>query len=74
MLFFFEFAEEILPFTDIIPFATLCWVVDTYFPDSDVAGVLQLGVYNPSATASDKEAIDTTAETLKEKQKDEWRR
>lgn len=46
IIFFLEFAEEILPFTDIIPFATLCWVVDTYYPESDVAGVLQLGIFS----------------------------
>ena len=61
VIFFFEFAEEILPFTDIIPFATICWVIDTYFPESDIAGVFQLGKYSGAAQA---EAIDTTAEVI----------
>ncbi|KAL3893542.1 MAG: hypothetical protein SGARI_008113 [Bacillariaceae sp.] len=60
-VFFFEFAEEILPFTDIIPFATICWVIDTYFPESDIAGVFQLGKYSGAAQA---DAIDTTAEVM----------
>jgi hypothetical protein len=41
-----EFVEEILPFTDILPLATICWVVDTFSPDSDIAKLLQLGRYS----------------------------
>ncbi|KAG7342880.1 hypothetical protein IV203_020824 [Nitzschia inconspicua] len=65
-VFFFEFAEEILPFTDIIPFATLCWVIDTYFPESAVAGVFQLGKFRANEQLS-REAIDVEADTLDEK-------
>ena len=36
------------------------WVVDTYFPDSDIAKLLQLGIYNRKTLSED--AIDTTAE------------
>lgn len=64
-VFFFEFAEEILPFTDIIPFATLCWVIDTYFPESDVAGVFQLGKFRANEALS-REAIDVSAEAFEE--------
>jgi len=42
-VFFFELLEELLPLTDIIPFATICWVIDAYYPESAVAGVFQLG-------------------------------
>jgi hypothetical protein len=45
ILFALEFAEEILPFIDFIPLATLCWVVDTFYEESDVAKALGLGVY-----------------------------
>lgn len=45
IVFGLEFAEEILPFTDILPLATLCWVVDTFYEESEVAKVLRLGVY-----------------------------
>jgi len=45
LLWGLEFAEEILPFTDVLPLCTLCWVVDTYFGDSRIAQVLQLGQY-----------------------------
>lgn len=45
VLLVLEFAEEILPVTDILPLATICWVVDTFFPASDLAKLLQLGVY-----------------------------
>ena len=40
-----EFAEEILPLTDILPLATICWVIDTFLPASDIAKLLQLGIY-----------------------------
>jgi len=41
-----EFVEEILPLTDVLPLCTLCWVVDTFFGDSQVAKILQLGQYS----------------------------
>ena len=47
-MFALEFAEEILPLTDILPLATICWVVETYFGDSDIARILQVGVYGPN--------------------------
>jgi hypothetical protein len=62
-VFFLEFAEEILPFTDIIPFATLCWVIDTYFPESDVAGIFQLGKFRANDTLR-QEVIDVPAENF----------
>jgi hypothetical protein len=45
VIFVFELTEEILPLTDIIPLATICWTIDTYFRESKLAQVLQLGVY-----------------------------
>lgn len=67
-VFFFEFAEEILPFTDIIPFATLCWIIDTYFPESDVAGVFQLGRFRANADLKG-EAIDVDVDTFEERKR-----
>jgi hypothetical protein len=49
ILFFLEFTEEILPFTDILPLATMCWVIDTFFGDTDLAKLLQLGRYRSVA-------------------------
>jgi hypothetical protein len=49
ILFVLEFTEEILPLTDILPLATLCWVIDTFFRDSNLAKLLQLGEYTSSA-------------------------
>jgi hypothetical protein len=43
--FVIEFGEEILPFTDILPFATICWCVDSLAPRSGLAKFLQLGDY-----------------------------
>jgi len=42
-VFFFELFEELLPLTDFIPFATICWVIDAYYPESAVANAFQLG-------------------------------
>jgi hypothetical protein len=49
ILFFLEFTEEILPFTDILPLATMCWVIDAFFGETDLAKLLQLGRYRSSA-------------------------
>lgn len=49
VVFALEFVEEILPFTDILPLATICWVVDTFFRDSDLAKLLQLGEFSTIA-------------------------
>jgi len=63
-VFLFEFAEEILPLTDFIPFATICWVVDTYYPESSVADVFQLGNYNGSTTTATEKpnAVDASVD------------
>lgn len=55
-----EFAEEILPFTDILPLATICWVVDTFLVDSELAKLLQLGIYRSDAkfAVDDDQVID----------------
>ncbi len=63
-VFAFEFAEEILPLTDFIPFATICWVVDTYFPGSSVADVFQLGKFSAVTPADKADSIDTSGERI----------
>lgn len=45
VVFALEFAEEIFPFTDILPLATICWIVETFYGDSSFAQTLQIGVY-----------------------------
>lgn len=45
--FAIEFVEEILPFTDFLPFATICWVIDTFLSGFEIARVLQLGDFQP---------------------------
>jgi len=34
------FAEELLPFTDVLPTATIAWVIETFFPDSILGRLL----------------------------------
>jgi hypothetical protein len=46
ILFGLELVEEILPFTDILPLATICWTVDTFFGDTSLAKLLNLGQYS----------------------------
>jgi len=55
VVFALEFIEEILPFTDILPLATICWVVETYYGDSDIAKTLQIGLFNNSISINDNE-------------------
>ncbi len=45
IVFALEFAEEFLPFTDVLPLATICWIVETFYGDSEIAKTLQIGVY-----------------------------
>jgi hypothetical protein len=52
----FEVAEEILPFTDFLPFATICWTVDVFFADSEIARALRIGQHrstSPEAIADE---------------------
>jgi len=65
VVFALEFAEEILPFTDILPLATICWVVDTFAADSDLAKLLRVGQYSNNA-ATDSSAIDVQSTTSKD--------
>ena len=47
VVFALEFApEEILPLPDILPLTTICWLVETYFGDSNVARVLQVCLWS----------------------------
>ena len=59
---FLEFVEEILPFTDILPLATLCWVLDTFFAESIASRALGLGSYR-RIDLNDEVAIDVTDPT-----------
>jgi hypothetical protein len=52
-----EVVEEILPFTDFLPLATICWVVDTFFATSDVARVLQIGEYRNMRRDSERGVV-----------------
>ena len=40
------------------------WVVDTYFGDSDLAKVLQLGNYGPTSSNASSDVIDTKADSM----------
>mmetsp|Transcript_25784 Transcript_25784/g.44015 ORF Transcript_25784/g.44015 Transcript_25784/m.44015 type:complete len:278 (+) Transcript_25784:73-906(+) len=46
IVFLLEFAEEILPFTDILPLATICWVVESFFGDGRLAQALKIGKFS----------------------------
>lgn len=74
VVFLLEFGDEILPFTDIIPIATICWVVDTLAPSSGLARLLQLGDYGNSGVANNgTDVVDTSARTLASDKKGEER-
>lgn len=70
-----EFTEEILPLTDVLPLATICWWIDTFARDSAVARVLGLGVYAASAgdpwqddSSNSNDVVDVTATTTERQQ------
>lgn len=50
VVFLLEFVEEILPFTDVLPLATICWVVESFFGSSGFAQILRIGDYSPEKT------------------------
>jgi len=43
VVFGVEFIEELVPFADVLPLATICWVVESFAGGSDLARVLQIG-------------------------------
>jgi hypothetical protein len=47
VVFLLEFVEEILPFTDVLPLATICWVVDTFYSGGTLARALRIGDFAP---------------------------
>lgn len=40
-----EFVEEILPFTDVLPLATVCWIVESFFGSGSLACALRIGEF-----------------------------
>jgi len=61
-----EVVEEILPFTDFLPLATICWSIETFAPKSDIAKALQIGVFgsqtvNDNQKSSESNVIDVEA-------------
>lgn len=48
VVFLLEFTEEILPFTDILPLATICWVISTFYASGTLARALRIGDFAPN--------------------------
>jgi len=46
------FAEEALPFSDVVPTATLGWVLQTLFPENPFTGFLGIRPLDPPKEAS----------------------
>ncbi len=57
VIFLLEFAEEILPFTDVLPLATICWVVESFFGGGSLARLLRVGEFAPDKDFG-KDVID----------------
>lgn len=65
VIFGLELVEEILPFTDIIPLATICWCIESFAPEGDLAKALGIGNYGPnmnSGTVIDTSGVDEMPE------------
>ena len=65
VVFGLEFAEEFLPLTDLLPLATVCWVVETFYGDSSLARTLRIGNYGKNSDAIDVVPIDTQQDKSK---------
>ena len=57
VVFGLELVEEILPFTDIIPLATICWCIESFAPDGDLAKALGIGGFG-TGTVIDTSSVD----------------
>lgn len=68
VIFALEFVEEILPFTDVLPLATLCWILETYFGETDIAKLLQIGTYSNATTTDIKRGDIIDVEQVKQDQ------
>lgn len=64
-----EFLEEILPFTDVLPLATICWVVESFFADGQLAQILRIGEFAPVQSDSKDYMIDV-GRTLNDRDND----
>ena len=64
VVFLLELTEEILPFTDIIPLATICWIIESFFADSSLAKSLGIGQF--SVERADEVADETQTKGLRE--------
>jgi hypothetical protein len=53
IVFLLEFTEEILPFTDVLPLATICWVVESFFATGKLAQALKIGEYSSDRPGKD---------------------
>jgi hypothetical protein len=51
-----DFAKEALPFTDVLPLATLAWVLYYVLPESSAARALGLGVAEPASRSDASDA------------------
>jgi hypothetical protein len=58
IVFLLEFTEEVLPFTDVLPLATICWIVESFFATGKLAQALKIGEY--SYDRAGKDSIDTS--------------
>ena len=53
IVFLLEFTEEVLPFTDVLPLATICWIVESFFATGKLAQALKIGEYSSDRPGKD---------------------
>ena len=63
IVFLLEFAEEILPLTDVLPLATICWVVEAFYGTGNLARALGIGQFAPNGREGSVDAIDVPSTT-----------
>ena len=73
IIFLLEFTEEILPFTDVLPLATICWIVESFFGEGNLARALKIGEFAPDRL-NDGDFIDVVNTKLNKNDSDDMQK
>ena len=70
IVFLLEFTEEILPFTDVLPLATICWVVESFFASGSLARALKIGEFALNKEGANSDFINVQSTQMENNMND----
>ena len=70
IVFLVEFTEEILPFTDVLPLATICWVVESFFASGSLARALKIGEFALNKEGANSDFINVQSTQMENNMND----